>query len=338
MTHTVIYLVHYSSILLLVWIFAEQMGAPIPSAPILLLAGARAARGQMNLLLFTSFATAATLSANLFWYSFGRSRGTKVLGQLCRLCLEPDSCVRRAEKFFSQHGLRALLLAKFVPGLNTVAAPVAGTIRAPWWKFLILDALGTLMWVMAFESLGFAFSGPLEALLAYALREGAFLLGLAVLAALAVYVIGKHRRRLRFLEDLRVARITPAELKRRLDSHESVAIVDLRHSLDFLAEPYTIPGAMRIPLEELERRHSEIPKDREIVLYCTCPNEASSALTAVKLRNYGITRVHPLEGGFHTWREMGFPVAEMRTVPGVKTQGVPEEALVSASLPANSAT
>ena len=105
-----------------------------------------------------------------------------------------------------------------------------------------------------------------------------------------------------------MARITASELKQKLDKNEPVTIIDLRHSLDFLPDPYTIPGAIRIPLEELEKRRGEIPRDREVVLYCTCPNEASSAITAVKLRQVGISPVRPLQGGFNSWRQLGFPV------------------------------
>jgi rhodanese-related sulfurtransferase len=107
----------------------------------------------------------------------------------------------------------------------------------------------------------------------------------------------KFLRRRAFLRALRIARITPEELKQQLDSHEPLAIVDLRHPLDFLPEPCTIPGAIRIPLEDLEKRKDEIPHDREVVLYCTCPNEASSAATAARLRRIGIANVRPLLAG-----------------------------------------
>ncbi len=118
-----------------------------------------------------------------------------------------------------------------------------------------------------------------------------------------------------------MARIIPTELKQKLDMHEAVTIVDLRHSLDFLPEPYIIPGAIRIPMENLDKQQSQIPRDREVVLYCTCPNEASSAMTAIKLRKFGITRVRPLQGGFHTWRELGLPLeSNFGPVPAQRTR------------------
>lgn len=308
MHETLDYLIRYGYFALPLWVFAEQMGIPIPAAPVLLAAGAIAGAGRMNLLVLTVLTLGAALAADLFWYRVGCAHGSRALGRLCRVCLEPDSCVRRTKNLLEKHGLRSLLFSKFVPGLNAIAAPVAGTIRVPWWQFAVFDSLGILLWAVTFELLGFAFSDQLEKVAAYAWQMGAVLVAIFVAGMLVLYLAQKHRRRQRFLRDLRVARMTPVELKQKLDRHEPVTVVDLRHSLDFLPEPYTIPGAIRIPMEELDKRNSEIPRDREVVLYCTCPNEASSALTAMQLRRHGITRVHPLQGGLHGWRQMGFPL------------------------------
>jgi len=307
-TETLNDFVHYGYVALPLWVFAEQIGVPIPAAPILLAAGALAGAGRMNLPLLTALVLAGALTADLLWYRVGYAHGSRALGRLCRVCLEPDSCVRRVKNLLEKHGLRSLLVAKFVPGLNAMAAPVAGTIRIPWWQFAALDTLGIIIWATTFELLGFAFADQLERVAVYAWRTSAIVMAIFAVGTFVGYLARKHLRRQRFLRDLRIALITPAELKQKLDHHEPVTVVDLRHALDFLPEPYTIPGAIRIPLEELEKRNAEIPRDREVVLYCTCPNEASSAVTAVKLRRYGITRVHPLEGGFHGWRQLGFPL------------------------------
>jgi rhodanese-related sulfurtransferase len=217
--------------------------------------------------------------------------------------------------------LRSLLVAKFVPGLNAMAAPVAGTIRMPWWQFVAVDSLGIIIWASTFELLGLVFSKQLERLAVYARRMSAFFLVVLVIAALTAYLVRKHARRQRFLRDVRMARISPEELKQKLDRHEPVTVIDLRHSLDFLPEPYTIPGALRIPMEDLDKRNREIPRQQEVVLYCTCPNEGSSAMTAVKLRKYGITKVRPLHGGFHRWRRLGFPLeSEFGPVPPTTAQ------------------
>jgi membrane protein DedA with SNARE-associated domain/rhodanese-related sulfurtransferase len=322
MTHVLSFLVQYGYTLLFLWVLVEQLGLPLPSAPLLLATGALAAAGKLNLPAAIAIAFLAALAGDLFWYRLGRRHGTKFLGRLCRLAAEPDSCVRRAENFFERHGPRSLLVAKFIPGLNTVAAPIAGAIRTPRWRFLWFDSLGILLWVATFEILGFVFTHQLQKVAAYASHASALVLGAGLASGAAVYVARKGARRRYFLAQLRMARITVEELKRRLDAHEEVAIIDLRHPLDFLSEPYTIPGAIRIPAEQLEKRQSEIPGNRDVVLYCTCPNEASSANAVLKLRQYGITRVRPLEGGFRAWREREFPLeSEFGPVLPLKRRG-----------------
>jgi membrane protein DedA with SNARE-associated domain/rhodanese-related sulfurtransferase len=301
-------LARYGYIAVPIWVFAEQMGLPIPAIPILLAAGTIAGTGKMNLFLVTALTLGAALSADLFWYRVGSAHGSRTLSKLCRVCLEPDSCVRRAKNLLERHGLRSLLVSKFVPGLNALAAPVAGTIRVPWWQFAAVDGVGILVWALTFELLGFAFSNQLEKIAALAWRLGISAIAILLLATLTLYIAQKHRRRQQFMRKLAIARISPLELKNKFDRNEAVTIVDLRHSLDFLPEPYTIPGAIRISMEELDERNDEIPRDRDIVLYCTCPNEASSAITALKLQKHGITRVRPLQGGLHGWRDLGFPL------------------------------
>jgi membrane protein DedA with SNARE-associated domain/rhodanese-related sulfurtransferase len=313
------FLVQYGYLLLFGWVLAEQLGLPLPSAPVLLAVGALAAAGRMNIVAASVTALVAAFSADLIWYRLGRRHGTKFLGRLCRLSLEPDSCVRRSENFFARHGTRSLLVAKFVPGLNTVAAPIAGAIRTQRWRFVLFDGLGILLWVATFETLGFVFTHQLQQVAAYVSHTGAFVLTVGLGTGIVVYVGRKTARRRALLAHLRMARISVEELKHKIDAHEDIAIIDLRHPLDFLPQPYTIPGAIRIPAEELERRHNELPRDRDVVLYCTCPNEASSANAVLKLRRYGITRVHPLEGGFYAWRERDFPLeSEFGSVPPLK--------------------
>ena len=225
--------------------------------------------------------------------SWGTPTARERLGRLCRVCLEPDSCVRRVKNLVEKHGLRSLLIAKFVPGLNAMATPVAGTIRIPWWQFVAVDSLGIIIWASRFELLGLVFSKQLERLAVYAWRMSAFLVAVLVVAALVAHLFRKHARRKKFLQELQMARISPEELKQKLDRHEPVTVIDLRHS-SIPAEPYTIPGALRIPMEDLDKCNQEIPSGEEVVLYCTCPNEASSAMTAVQLRKYGVIKVRPL--------------------------------------------
>jgi membrane protein DedA with SNARE-associated domain len=251
--------------LLFGWVLLEQMGLPIPAAPLLIAAGALARAGKMNLTFAVTLAFIAVILADLFWYSLGRYRGGRILKLLCRISLEPDSCVRRTQNLFVRHGVHSLLVAKFVPGLNTAAPTLAGIFRLPVRRFMIFASLGAFFWVITVTSLGLILSDQLEQI---ALRWGGWLV--AVLAgSLAAYVLWKFIQRRRFLRRLRIARITPKELMGKLTAGENISIVDLRQPIDIEAFPQMIPGALRIAMEEIEDRHGEIPRDRDVVLYCS---------------------------------------------------------------------
>ena len=259
------FLIRHGYVVLFGWVLLEQLGLPIPAAPLLIAAGALARAGKINLTFAVVLPFVALILADLFWYSLGRYRGGRILKLLCRISLEPDSCVRRTENLFIRHGVRSLLVAKFIPGLNTAAPSLAGVFRMPVRRFLIFDSLGGFLWVVTVTSLGLIFSDQLERI---ALRWGGWLV--AVLAgSLAAYVLWKFIQRRRFLRRLRIARITPKELMDKLAAKENISIVDLRQPMDIEAFPQMIPGALRIAMEEIEERHGEIPRDRDVVLYCS---------------------------------------------------------------------
>jgi len=259
------FLIRHGYAVLFGWVLLEQMGLPIPAAPLLIAAGALARAGKMNLTFALALALIAVILADLFWYSLGRYRGGRILKLLCRISLEPDSCVRRTENLFVRHGVHSLLVAKFVPGLNTAAPSLAGIFRMPVRRFMIFDFLGALLWVVSVTSLGLIFSDQLEQI---ALRWSGWLV--AVLAgSSAAYVLWKFIQRRRFIRRLRIARITPKELMDKLRAGETISIVDLRQPMDIEAFPQMIPGALRIAMEEIEERHAEIPRDRDVVLYCS---------------------------------------------------------------------
>lgn len=261
------FLIQHGYSVLFIWVFAETIGLPIPSAPLLFTVGALAGLGKMKLFPCVGLGVCAALSSDLFWYYMGRRRGGKLLSFLCRISLEPDSCVRRTENLFSRYGYRSLLIAKFLPGLSAVSTPLAGIIRMPLLYFLFFDCMGAILWIGSFMAFGYLFSEELEHASAYAASMGNVLF-LLVVAGLSMYILRKYTLRRRFLRELFVARITPEELKQKLDSGEDVMIIDVRHTLDFEADPYLIPGTLRIPAEQLES-YPEVPKDREVVVYCT---------------------------------------------------------------------
>ena len=307
MTELLQFIVRHGYIVVFAWVFLEQAGLPVPSAPLLLAAGALAGTHQMKLWVAIAYAALAAVSSDSMWYELGRRRGVRVLQLLCRISLEPDSCVRRTQVRFGKNGARVLLIAKFIPGLNAMAAPLSGIIRMGWRRFVVFDVLGALLWSSSFMITGYAFSGELERIAAQAAYLGTWLLVL-ILAAFAGYIGWKYYNRRQFLRKLRIARITPEELKGKIDAGEDVIIVDLRHSLDFEAQPETIPGALHMDAAELEEAHEVIPRDREIVLFCACPNEVTAARLALLLRSKGITRIRPLAEGYEGWRSRGFPM------------------------------
>jgi membrane protein DedA with SNARE-associated domain len=265
---TLEFLMRHGYILLLGWVFAEQVGLPVPTMPLLLAAGALAGTGHMSFFASLSITVFAAVSADFMWYELGRKKGIRVLQLLCKISLEPDSCVRRTEGAFAKQGARSLLFAKFLPGLGTVAPPLAGIFHMRLGRFLLFDAMGALLWATTFLGAGYIFSGEIERVAEHAAALGGWLI-VVLVAALASYIGWKFIARQRFLRELRISRLTVAELKKKIDAGEDLVIVDLRHSIDFEAAPETIPGAIRMDAKDLEAQSDRLPPDREVILYCT---------------------------------------------------------------------
>jgi membrane protein DedA with SNARE-associated domain len=262
------FLLRHGYVLLLGWVFAEQAGLPLPSVPLLLAAGVLAGTGRLNFAFCLLASVLAAVSADTMWYRLGRLKGIRILQWICKISLEPDSCVRRTEGVFEKYGAKSLLFAKFLPGLNTVATPLAGVFHMRLRRFLVFDALGAVIWSGTFLGLGYVFSEQIERIAENLRLAGGGAMAVAIVG-LAAYITYKVIARKKFLRDLRVARITVDELKEKLDSGEPLAIVDLRHSMDFEADPETIPGAYRVDAKELEQKGNTLPHDRDIILYCT---------------------------------------------------------------------
>ena len=262
------FVVQHGEIVLFLYVLADQLGVPIPAAPILLAAGGLAAAGRLSLPGAVGLAVLASLVADLTWYTVGRLRGSRVLGLLCRVSLEPDTCVRRTENVFLRHGVRFLLFAKFVPGLGTLGPPLAGIVRVGVLRFSIYSATGAFLWAGAWMALGYGAGQAVERVVTRAGQLGA-ILAVALAAVIVGYVVLKWIRRRRFLHSLRIARVSPEDLKARLDTGEKLLIVDLRTTLDVKAAPYAIPGAIRLATEDLEHGNPELPRDLDVILYCS---------------------------------------------------------------------
>jgi membrane protein DedA with SNARE-associated domain/rhodanese-related sulfurtransferase len=293
------FLITYGLPLLFVAILVEQLGLPLPAAPWLLAVGALSVDAKFSAPAGIAVAVIACLVADSTWFYLGRHQGNRLLALLCRISLEPDSCVRRTENAFTRYGLRTLLVSKFIPGLNTVAAPLAGASKVSARRFLFFDATGSLIYASCYILLGYFFRNQIEQIVAAlsGIGESALLL----VASLFVAYLGfKLWRRQMLLRELRMTRITVTELRQKLDAGENPLIFDLRANPDG-GEELIIPGAIRISMDELGKS-TEIPRDRDIIVYCACPNEVSAARVALKLRQKGFTRVRPLKGGIEAWR------------------------------------
>jgi membrane protein DedA with SNARE-associated domain/rhodanese-related sulfurtransferase len=304
-------LLTYGYLLLFAWILAGQSNLPLPATPILLAAGALTAEHELSFPLALASAVLATMTADSSWFFFGRRYGHHVLRILCKLSMEPTVCVRRTQDSFGRRRQLTLLIAKFVPGLATLTPPVAGLNAMPYIEFLFFDTLGITAWVAAVLTAGRLFGDALKRdprLLDWAGRFSGALLLLGILG----FFVARIVRRRMVLKDLAAARMEPEDLKRQLDAGELVYIVDLRHPLELLPDPFTLPGALLFSPDSLAARHHEIPRDRDVVLFCTCPSEATAAKTALTLIRLGIERVRPLRGGYDEWKRLGFPLDQVQ--------------------------
>lgn len=251
-------------VVLLVSALLERIGLPLFLSPVLVGAGALAAVNQMQLDLGFWVAMAACIAGDALWYELGRKRGDRVLSLLCRISFEPDTCVRKSKVFVERGAHRTLFFSKWLPGVSHIIPAIAGLSGIGRQSFLITNVAGTAVFVLALMLAGYI---PIARMhLVPAVGAIVFEASLAVLAA---NVVIKYAQRRRFLKELYKSRITPQELKQMLDSGEPVVIVDLRHALDSVSEPRVLPGAVRMLPDEVEKRAGSLPRNRDIVLYCT---------------------------------------------------------------------
>jgi membrane protein DedA with SNARE-associated domain/rhodanese-related sulfurtransferase len=288
-------------------VLLQQLGVPVPVVPTLVVAGAVAANGRMSGSALYALAVAACVMADSTWYAAGRRYGGRVMSVLCRISLSPDSCVSQTQNAFERWGARALLFAKFVPGLALIAPPLAGATRMSFARFIVFTALGAGLWVGAALLVGALLRTQIERLLPQAVQVGGTA-ALLLLLLLAAYVAYRWWERRRFYAALNMARISVEELRRQMDQGAAPLIVDVRSTTAQTLELRRIPGALHVPVQDAARHLDELPRDREIILYCTCPNEASAAKVARLLMNSGFRRVRPLKGGLEAWIEAGYSV------------------------------
>ena len=307
----------YGGVLLAV--FANQVCLPVPSIVFLMAAGALSAHGHMSTSIIVLLGVFGCLAGDGIWFWLGRKWGSKALRLLCRFSTDPRSCSENAREKFRRHGLPVLCVAKFVPGLDGVMPPLGGAEGAPLTGFFALDAVGSFLWSGFYVGLGYLFSNQLDVAIRWAGHFGT-VLGIAIAVPFVFYAASRSLVLVRMIRRLRLRRISPPMLARKLKSKSKVAVMDL---LNFEQETDSesleaIPGAFRVDLRLLRKSpHITVPDDVKIILYSSSGSDAVSARVAVALHRIGIDKVWVLEGGLNAWREHGFPVSRSLEVPEV---------------------
>lgn len=293
-------------------VLLQQIGLPIPAVPTMMVAGALAADARLSGVGVFLISVAASVLADAVWFWAGRHYGYPVLRFLCRVSLSPDACVRQTEGIFERYGFYSLIVSKFVPGFSTVAPPVAGALRMALPQFLVAAVASAALWVGVAMGVGWVFRTQIEFALAW-MAHNAALAGFALGGVFGLYIAWKALQRWRMARFVHAARITVDELKDRLTSELAPFLVDVGSRLAHQSRPHIV-GAVLMDLDQIARDIDAFPRDREIVFYCACPNEASAKRAAQILLTKGFREVRPLIGGLDAWMEAGHPVEHGVTV------------------------
>lgn len=309
----------YGLLLIFVNVLVAQAGLPLPALPTLIFAGALAASGRLPPAGIVAVAVFGCLLSDSLWYWAGRRFGGRLMRTLCRVSLSPDSCVHRAELQFQRWRGLILVIAKFVPGLSTVAPALVGALGLRPRAFVLLDAIGALLWAAVATGLGYAFAAQIDLVLGSIMTAGALALKLA-LGLLALYVFARWWRRRLLLAALRMPRISPVELQRALAAAPAPLVLDVRSAISRQLDPRVIDSALPADLEHIERAVRGVPFDQALVTYCNCPNEASSAQAAKRLIARGYRDVRPLRGGLDGWVAAGYPVQRLSAAAGASIE------------------
>lgn len=303
------YLVHTTYPILFIAVLGRQLCLPIPAILFLLSGGALAGAGKLN---YSGLMLAAILGcvlADLVWFEAGRLHGKRVLRVLCALAPDPSYCIRNSKSAFAKKGVRALVVAKFIPGLDGICPPLAGMTGASRFDFLLYDSIGSTFWAGAYITAGFIFAAELDQVVRYT-SVIANILILVLGAPLLVLFVWKLSQLVRAARLLASSRISVEELKARMDSGEKIGVVDLLRFEDDPQGVSVIPGAIRLdPLEIRRKKRIRMPAGLDLVLYCNSRNSFVSARVAAAMRKHGIERIRVLNGGLNAWREREFPLS-----------------------------
>jgi membrane protein DedA with SNARE-associated domain/rhodanese-related sulfurtransferase len=298
----------------------EAIGLPIPAALAMVVAGAACASHAMNLPAVFVICLFALVCGDFLMYTLGRYTGWALLGILCRVSVNPETCILRSAESFYKRGKITLVMAKFIPGVNTIAPPLAGSMKMRPLQFLQFDLMGAALYALAYLMLGFVFRNFLAAI-----TRGFIAAGRTVEAVLLAAVIAYFVYRLWVYYKNRVYRVVPRiqveELARKLDSGEkaNILLLDVRSHGYYDSGALRIQGSVRFEPNNFAEEIKHISKDKEIYVYCTCARDATSARVAHLLREKGYN-ADVIVGGLGAWRKAGLP---MEGVPGTDLVKLP---------------
>ncbi|MGZ5183713.1 MAG: rhodanese-like domain-containing protein [Caldimonas sp.] len=285
---------------------AARVGAPVPASPLLVVAGSLVVAGQLSMAAALGTSIAANILGDGAWFLAGRSHGYRVMKQLCRISLSPDSCVRQSESLITRWGGSSLIAAKFVPGVSVIAAPMAGALGMSSTRFLVFELAAAVLWTVAFMALGMLFSKQIQQIFDIMASTGGVATAVLVLVLAALIAVRYWQRR-RFLSELNIPRIGVDELHALMEQGRDPLVIDVRSDAATQIDARRIPGAISVQLRDIHVQGAGLAVDREIVLYCNCPNEVSAARAAGVLVAQGFLRARPLAGGLDAWVASGRP-------------------------------
>ncbi|MDB5791097.1 MAG: sulfurtransferase [Massilia sp.] len=297
----------YGIWLVFVNVLIVQLGLPIPAVPTLVIAGALAASGGLDLVTVIAASVLASTLADYCWYLIGRRFGYRVLAKLCRLSLAPDFCVRQAETNYQRWGASLLIFAKFIPGVATVAPPLAGVVNMGQRPFLLSAALGGLLWAGAFIGIGYILDSQSGALIALLEGLGGYVL-MAAVVSLSAYILYRFRQRKQLSKTFQMTRVTAEEAVQLMLDPKKPVLLDVRSAVARRLDGRRLPGAIHFDIGDLDRLGKTIPKDAHLIVFCACPNEVSAAYMALQLRELGYRSVSPLKDGIDGWSAAGLPI------------------------------
>jgi membrane protein DedA with SNARE-associated domain/rhodanese-related sulfurtransferase len=290
---------HDSNLLVFGNVFLQQLGLPVPSVPTMVLAGSQSS-GLMALAAMLLAAVLASLLADWIWYAAGRKFGYRVLSLLCKMSINPSTCVNQTEARFTKWGVWSLVFGKFIPGFATVAPPVAGALGMPGSSFFMASAVGAGLWAGLALVAGYAFQAQIDGALAWTAAHG-IRLALIAAALIAVVIGWKVWQKARFERLAAMRHIGMDEFQQALASLRPPHIIDLR-TPSLAAETGLIPNAHLTDYDAITRSLSGVEKDYPIVTICACPQDAGAVQVAQSLQQLGYRNAYPLRGGFDAWK------------------------------------